>query len=169
MDALEAIFGRRSIRKYTDQAVSAETTETLLRAAMSAPSANNAQPWRFVVITERAVLDAIPTFHPYSEMLHQAPLAILVCADKTQTSQPGYELLDCSAATQNLLVAAHALGLGAVWLGIFPREERMRGIKNLVCLPDHILPVALVSVGQPAEHKPPADRFDAAKIHYNTW
>jgi len=169
MDALEAILGRRSIRRYTESSVSDEAVETIMRAAMAAPSANDNQPWRFIIINKREILDAIPAFHQYSAMLKQAPLAILVCGDKTAVSHSGYLYLDCSAATQNMLLAVHALGLGAVWLGIYPREQRVAGIRNLLRLPDNLEPVALVSIGHPAEHKPPSQRFDKEKIRYNRW
>lgn len=169
MDAMEAILGRRSIRQYTESPVSDETVETILRAAMAAPSANDKQPWRFIIINKREILDAIPAFHQYAAMLKQAPLAILICGDKSAVSHTGYLYLDCSAATQNMLLAIHALGLGAVWLGIYPREQRMAGIRDLLGLPDHLEPVALVSIGYPAEHKPPSRRFDKEKIRYNHW
>ncbi|MFH1699600.1 MAG: nitroreductase family protein [Candidatus Zixiibacteriota bacterium] len=169
MDAIEAILGRRSIRQYADKIIPEEKIETLLRAAMAAPSANNIQPWHFVIINDRKTLDAIPSFHPYSKMLAQAPLAILICGDTTAVSHPEYIYLDCSAATQNILIAAHALGLGAVWLGIFPRKERIEGIKNLIKLPEHIQPVALISLGYPAESKEPSNRFAKSKVRFNRW
>lgn len=169
MDAMEAILTRRSIRKYTAQPVPDEVINELLKAAMSAPTAGNQQPWRFIVVDERKILDEIPKIHPYSQMLKQAPLAILVCGDESKSKYPGYWVQDCSAATQNLLLAAHAQGLGAVWLGVHPREERIAGFRKLFGLPQHIAPLALVSIGYPAEQKPPSERYDAAKIRYNRW
>lgn len=169
MDALEAILTRRSIRQFTDQAVSEAVVEDLLRAAMSAPSAGNQQPWQFVVITDRQILDAIPNIHPYSAMLKQAPLAILVCGDEELETHKGYWVQDCSAATQNLLLAAHARGLGAVWLGIYPRMERVTGLRKLLGLPEHVIPLALVAIGHPAEHLPPAERYNAVRVHRNRW
>jgi len=120
MDALETIFSRRSIRQFTNEPISDELIELLLRAGMNAPSAANRQPWRFVIINDRETLNQITTFHHYSLMLHQAPIAILVCGDSERAYERGYLALDCSAATQNILLAAHSLGLGAVWLGIYP-------------------------------------------------
>jgi nitroreductase len=114
MDAIQAILTRRSIRQYTQAPVPTELVETLLRAASSAPSAGNRQPWQFAVIRDRAKLDAIPGFHPHAEMVRSARLAILVCADASAQPDPGYWVQDCSAAMQNLLLAAHAQGLGAV-------------------------------------------------------
>ena len=120
--------------------------QKLLRAAMSAPSAGNEQPWQFVVITERALLDEIPALHPYSSMLKEAQLAILVCGDENLESHKGFWAQDCSAATENLLIAAHSLGLGAVWLGIYPRKERVNGLRGLLGIPKHVIPFALISL-----------------------
>jgi len=116
---------------------------------MSAPSAGNQQPWHFIVVNERVLLDRIPEFSPYAAMCRQAPLGILVCGDTTLEKYPGYWIQDCSAATQNLLLAAHDLGLGAVWTGVYPREERIRGFREAFKLPDHILPLAFVVIGYP--------------------
>ncbi len=169
MDAIENILSRRSIRSYTDQPIGDEELETILRAAMAAPSANNHQPWEMVVITDRKLLDAVPGFHPYSKMLLQAPMAILICGDSTKVDHAGYMSLDCSAATQNLLLAAHALGIGAVWLGIYPRQERIDGIRKLLSLPHNIEPIALISIGYPEKPKDRSNRFDKKKVHFNGW
>ena len=169
MDALEAILKRRSIRRYTGKPVTPETVHALLEAAMAAPSANNKQPWHFVVITERAVLDAVPKFHPYAKMLFEAPLAILVCGDTSLESHPGYMAQDCSAAVENILIAAQAQGLGAVWLGVYPREERMAGMKDLLKIPDGVTPFALISIGYPAEEKAPSYRYAEERVHHNKW
>ena len=169
MDAIEAIMTRRSIRKYTDRGIPGEIVEKLLRAGMAAPSAGNQQPWHFVIIDDRKVLDQIPTFHRYSKMLLEAPLAILVCGDLSRELHEGYWIQDCSAATENILLAAHALGLGAVWLGIHPREERKKGIIELMNLPDSIQPLSLISIGYPAERKPPSDRYLQDRVHKNQW
>ncbi|MBO3804054.1 MAG: nitroreductase family protein [Candidatus Brockarchaeota archaeon] len=169
MDALEAILSRRSIRRYGRREVPDEVVEKLLAAAMSAPSAGNEQPWHFVVIKDRELLDAIPRFHPYSQMLKEAPLAVLVCGDPALEKHAGFWVQDCSAATQNLLIAAHALGLGGVWLGVYPLEERVKGIRNLLKIPERIIPFALVSLGYPEEKKPPANRYDSSRVHINAW
>ena len=169
MDAIEAILGRRSIRKYGQGDVSEEVVRQLLEAAMSAPSAGNEQPWQFVVLRERRILDAIPEIHPYSRMLTQAPLGILICGDLSLEVYKDFWVQDCSAATQNMLLAAHSLGLGAVWLGIYPMEERVTGIRKMLSLPDHVVPLAIVSVGWPSEEKPPASRYKSESVHYNGW
>ena len=158
---------RRSVRHYTDKAVEGKTIETLLRAAMQAPSAHNAQPWHFIVITERRILDAVPEFHSYARMLLEAPAAILVCGDLGVEESPEYINQACSAAAQNILLASHTLGLGAVWLGIYPREKRVREIRRLLRLPSRIIPVSLVALGYPAEKKAPADRYQPQRVHFN--
>lgn len=167
MDAMQAIFGRRSIRKYTSQNVSEEMIEELLKAGMAAPSANNEQPWHFVIIRDRNILDEIPKFHPYSKMLHEAPVAILVCGDEKRCER--YWVQDCSAATENILIAIAAKGLGGVWLGIYPREERIMDMRELLGLPKEVTPLSLIALGYPAERKGPADRFDPARVHHDRW
>lgn len=169
MDTLDAIFTRRSIRKYTDQPVTDDLVNELLRAAMAAPSAGNEQAWQFVVIRDRKILDAIPKFHPYSAMLKYASVAILVCGDLSREKFKGYWVQDCSAATQNLLLAAAAKGLGAVWTGVYPMEDRVAGIRKLLGLPEHVVPLSLIPVGFPAEQPGKADRFDASRVHKDRW
>ncbi len=169
MDALEAILSRRSIRRYTQDPVSDETLKALLEAAMSAPSAGNEQPWHFIVITDRRLLDAIPRFHPYADMLREAQVAILVCGDTERERYKGHWVQDCSAATQNLLLAAHASGLGAVWVGVYPAGERVQRMQKLFGLPAHVIPLALVPLGHPGERIPRVQRFDPARIHLNGW
>ncbi len=168
MDAMEAILTRRSIRKYTKQPVPDEVLKELLGAAMCAPSAGNRRPWWFVVINDRKIMNEIPEYHPYAQMLKEAPVAILVCCERDlQLGEHGVE--DCSAATQNILLAAHAKGLGAVWLGISPAGPVVTAIKNLLNLPEHIIPISLISIGYPAEQRPRPDRYRADRIHYNQW
>jgi nitroreductase len=169
MDALETIFTRRSIRRFTDETVSDEHIETLLRAGMAAPSAGNQQAWEFVVIDAPELLQAIPSVHPYAQMCAQAPLTLAVCAEPGREKYSGFWVQDCSASTQNILLAAHALGLGAVWLGIAPTGERAHQLAELLKLPQGIEPLALIAVGHPAESKEPEDRFDPHKTHHNQW
>ncbi len=166
---MEFITTRRSIRRYTAEPISSDDIKDLLVAAMSAPSAQNEQPWQFVVIEGRETLAAIMNFHPYAKMLQEAPAAILVCGDTSLEKSPGYWVQDCSAATENLLLAANSKGLGAVWMGVYPRQERVDGMRLLFGLPDHVIPLSLVAVGHPAEQKDPAQRFDPNRIHWNRW
>lgn len=169
MNVFEAVHHRRSIRKYTDAPVSDETVETLLKAAMSAPSAGNAQPWQFVVITDREILNRVPDVHPYAAMAKQAPVGILICGDLRLEKYPGNWVADCSAATQNLLLAAHASGLGAVWTGVYPQQDRIEGFRKLLGLPDQVIPLAFVPVGYPDQRLMPEDRFRKDRIHRNGW
>jgi len=169
MEAIEAILSRRSIRQYTTQPVGEEVINELLAAAMSAPSASNQQPWHFVTITDHKILNEIPRYHPYSSMLKNAPLAIVVCGDLRLERSEGFWVQDCSAATQNILLAAQAKGLGAVWLGTYPREERVKGIQKLLGLPEHVIPLSIISIGYPAEKKPRTNRYDPSRVHHNQW
>jgi len=169
MDAMQAILSRRSIRKFKPQPVSDDLITQLLKAAMNAPSAGNQQPWHFIVIRDRAILDEVPKIHPYAQMLKEAPLAIAICGDMEKQLHEGYWVQDCSAATENLLLAAHALGLGAVWLGVHPREERVVGLIKLLHIPEKIIPLCVIAIGYPAEEKPPAGRFLQERIHYDAW
>jgi len=171
MDVLEAILSRRSIRRYTDEAVGEEVVEQLLRAAAAAPSAHNEQPWHFVVIRDRAVLAEFPKVHPHSRLLLGAPVAIAVCADHELEVDRGvdYWVQDCAAATQNLLLAAHGLGLGACWIGIHPRAERQEVLKKLLGLPASVSCFGLVALGHPAETKGRGERYDAGRVHRERW
>ena len=169
MDALTCLMTRRSIRTYAPGDVSDDLLDKLLRAAMSAPSAGNAQPWQFVAIRDRASLDKIADFHPYAKMCRQAPLAVLVCAEPAREKYAGFWVQDCSAATMNLLLAAHALGLGAVWVGVYPVEDRMAGFRTLLGLPEGILPFALAPLGHPGQKPGAADRFAPDRVHRDRW
>ncbi len=166
---MSTILDRRSVRKYTGQKVTEDQVTELLKAAMSAPSAGNQQPWCFVVVRSQEILDRIPTVHPYAAMTPHASVVIAVCGDLTGLKYSDYWVQDCSAATENVLLAAHEGGLGAVWLGVYPTEERVKGVRQLLRLPEHIIPLSLISVGYAAESHPAADRFDANRVHYDQW
>jgi nitroreductase len=169
VETLDAILTRRSIRRYTPEPVPETVIAEILRAAMSAPSAGNQQPWQFVVIADRRLRHEIPAFHPYAQMLREAPVAIVVCGDLRLESYRDYWIQDCSAATQNLLLAAHAKGLGAVWVGIYPKEDRVARLQQLLGLPAEVIPLAVVPIGHPAERIPPATRYDASRVHRDRW
>ncbi|HEY51078.1 MAG TPA: nitroreductase family protein [Dehalococcoidia bacterium] len=166
---MEAILSRRSIRRYSGESVSEELIKELLQAAMSAPSASNEQPWQFVIIDDRRILDEIPRFHPYAHMLKEASWAIAVCGDLNLEMMSGYWIQDCSAATQNILLAAHARGLGAVWLGVYPNGERVKTVQKLLGLPENVMPLCFISIGYPAEKKPPSNRYNESRVHHNHW
>jgi len=167
--SLDLFHARRSIRKYTAAPVGDGDVQQLLEAAMAAPSAGNEQPWHFVVIRDRALLAAVPGFHIHARMAPDAAVAILVCGDPTLEKHPGMWVQDCSAATENLLLAATAKGLGAVWCGVYPRQERVEGFSKLLGLPANIVPFSFVPIGHPDESKPPAGRFNAERVHRDRW
>ncbi len=171
MDAIDAIMTRRSIRTFTDDPVPAETVERLLRAAMAAPSAMNEQPWHFVVVEDAHTRERLSTMSQYAKPVARAPLGIVVCGDTTALHYPGtiYWVFDCSAALENLLVAANALGLGAVWLGVQPWPERVAAVREAIGIPEHVEPLGIVALGVPAETKPPSDRYDGARVHHERW
>ncbi len=166
---IDAIFNRRSIRKYTGQPVTDETIETLLRAGMAAPSAGNEQPWHFVVIRDRATLEAITRFHPYAQMLHGADCAIVVCGDTALERYRGFWVQDCSAAAENMLLTVQDLGLGSVWVGVYPMADRVEPLKQLLGLPESVIPLGILPLGYPAEQKNPANRFNPERIHRDRW
>jgi len=166
---IKAIIERRSIRKYSERPVEKSEINLLLKSAMYAPSARNQQPWHFIVIDNRSLLDRIMKVPPYASMLSAASAAILVCGDDQLELSKGYWSVDCAAATQNLLLAAHAMGLGAVWLGVYPRKERQDDIREIFDLPDHVHPFSLISIGNPGEEKGVPERFKEERIRWNKW
>ena len=168
MDCLEAIFTRRSIRKFTTEPVSEKALEILLGAAMSSPTARNRQTWRFLVVNDRKILDEIPSIHQYAGMTREAPLAIIVCGDSSD-SDVVFWPQDAAAAIQTMMLAARALDLGSVWCGIYPRQDRVDAFRSKFALPDAIQPLGMVVIGHPAQPFTREDRYDPAKIKYNHW
>jgi nitroreductase len=147
--------------------VSEQDVKTLLEAAMAAPSASNLKPWHFVILTDRQTLNDLAESHPHGKMLTEATLCIAVCGDMTISER--YWVQDCSAATENLLLAAAALGLGAVWLGVYPREERVAVVREVLGIPQAVVPLNLISIGYPAESKKPRTQFDDTRVHRERW
>jgi nitroreductase len=169
MELYEGLITRRSIRVYATDEIDYGEMEDIVNAGMYAPSAVNCQPWHFMIIDDKEIFRKIMDIHPYAKMLRDARYAILVMGDEKLEHAPGYWAVDCAAATQNILLAAHAKGIGSVWLGLHPREERKKGIHRLFDLPPHIQPFSLISLGYPAEEKEIPRRFDKNRIHYNQW
>jgi nitroreductase len=169
MEIIDALLSRRSIRKYAPGEVDHNDLAQILRAGMAAPSAGNEQPWHFIVIRNRDTLRALSEAHPYAEMVATASLAILLCAEMEGVKHRDYWPQDCAAATQNILLAAHGLGLGSVWVGIYPREARVAEIRRVVPLPDHVVPFSLLPLGIPNERKLRIDRFSELRIHEEHW
>ena len=167
-ERLGFIFGRRSIRAYTPQAVSDENVQKLLEAAMAAPSAAATDPWRFVVVKNREMLSRIAEALPYGKMVGSAALGIVVCGDleAAHDKQLCYLLQDCSAATKNLLLCASILGLGACWLGVHPREQRVKSLQEILGLERSVIPVACIAIGYPAETKEPRTRFNPDYVRF---
>ena len=169
-DAIETIMTRTSIRSFTDRAVAADTIEILLRAGMAAPTAVNLQPWHFVVVTDRAKLDELGGNGRQSKMWQESPLVIVVCGNLEKALEgPGqaFWVQDCSAATENILLAAHALGLGAVWTGCYPIEERVAMVSEVLGLPEHIVPLCAIVMGYPNERPEPKDKWKPENVSYN--
>ena len=170
MDAIEALLSRRSIRRYTAEPVSDADVETLLGAAMSAPTAFNQQSWRFVVVRDEPIRERLSKASQHAGMLADAPLVIVVCGDTNAERYPGtYWVQDATAALANVLTAANALGLGAVWVGVHPWEDRVTAVSEALSLPEGVMPLGSVGIGHPAETKPPAERLDWSKVHYERW
>jgi len=169
METFEAILTRRSIRKFESKKVSNEMIEKILEAGMNAPSAGNEQSWQFIVINENNILEEIAQKCPHAAMARQASAAILVCGDLTLEKYKGFWPTDCAAAVQNILLAARDLGLGTVWTGAYPIEERVETYRKILNLPENIVPFALIPIGYPAQKFENADRFNADRIHYNKW
>lgn len=170
--ALDAIMTRTSVRSYTDRDVSDEQLDTLLRAAMAAPTAVNKQPWRFVVIRDRETLDFIAENFPSMTMMKEAHLAVVVCGDleaALEGEAQSYWIQDASAATENLLVAANAMGLGTVWCGVYPKSDRVEVFGELLELPAHIIPLNCIAVGYPKGETTPKDKWKPEYVHYDTW
>lgn len=167
---LDNIATRTSVRDYEARPVEKEKIEKMLRAAMAAPTAMNKQPWHFVVVDQRNVLDALAGTNPYAKMLKKAPLAIVVCGNTDKMIEGGgrdFWIQDASAATENLLLAAHAMGLGAVWTGAYPSEERCISISKVLSLSDNLIPLNMIVVGYPAEQPQPKQKFKEENISYN--
>lgn len=164
--ALDNILGRKSVREYIDKEVESEKIMALMKAGMAAPSGKNMRPWEFVVIKERGTLDSLAVVLPYAKMLAQAPMAIIVCGDPARSS---YWYLDCSAAAENILLAAESMGLGAVWTAAYPYEDRMKEVRKYTGIPSNLFPLCVVPVGYPKRDQPPMDKFDATKIHYERY
>lgn len=169
MESLEALKTRRSIRKYKEGKISEDIIKELLNCAMYSPSAFDYQPWHFIVIDKREMFDNILKAAAHAEMIKEASHAIILCGDKKLEENIGLLIQDLSAATQNLLLAAHTYGLGAVWVGIYPFEEIVKGIKEVFNLPENIIPVSMAVIGYPGETPEQPERYKKERVHLNKW
>lgn len=171
-EAIDNIMTRVSVREFTGEKISAEQIDTLLRAAMAAPSAINRQPWAFIVVTDETIIAQLGEALPYSRCSNHPACAIIPCGDLSKAIEGemgAFWINDVSAATENLLLAAHAMGLGAVWTGLHPDMKRATMVQQLLGLPEHIIPLCVVPVGIPAEHPAIKDKYIPENIHYNKW
>lgn len=166
---IDYILTRRSIRKFKSKKIPKGKINDILKAAMAAPSAYNEQAWQFVVIDDKQIFEKLIEVHPNAAMLRSAPVAILVCFDERLKKGDGYLIQDSAAATENILLAAEASGVGSCWIGIYPREPRIKVLKKVLNLPREVYPFSMIALGFAAEEKPPSERFDRKKIHHNKW
>ncbi len=170
MDAINNIMTRRSIRVFNEEQVPESKIEIILKAAMQAPTAKNVQPWHFVIIKDRETLSKIASFHPTAPMAANAPLAITICGDTTSKIAPDCWVLDCAAASENLLLAAHAIGLGAVWTANYPIKDIQIFMKKLLNLPENIEAHSTIILGYPGHpYNPPKERYNYERIHQEKW
>lgn len=163
---LENIAERKSVRKFLNKEVEEEKITAMIKAGMAAPSGMDRRPWEFVVVTDRAALDSMAAGLPYAKMLTQAPLAIVVCGNPTLSS---YWYLDCSAATQNILLAAEALNLGAVWTAAYPYDDRSNVVRKYTAMPEDIIPLCVIPIGYPDGPQKAKDKHDDTKVHRNKY
>jgi len=171
-DTLKTIFSRKSIRSYKEEPVSKDKLEMLIKAGMAAPTAVDKRPWEFIVITDRKVLNQLADALPYAKMASSAAAAIIVGGDVRKQwggMESDYWIMDCSAATENILLAAESMGLGAVWTAIYPEDSRIRAVRQILGIPPHIVPLNLVPVGVPAGREKAKDKYDPKQIHWNKW
>ncbi|TCN65695.1 nitroreductase family protein [Acetobacteroides hydrogenigenes] len=170
-NTIKCILERKSVRQYSKQAIERETIELLVRAAMAAPSAKNRQPWTFIAITQKGMLIQLSDGLPYAKMVKDAPCAIIVCGDLSRTKEEDKNkwVVDCSAATENLLLAAESLGLGAVWTGVYPDTDRVEFVSKCLNLPDFVIPLNVIPVGHPSGENKPKDKFKPELLKWERW
>jgi len=171
-ETLSVIFSRKSVRQYLDKPVARQDLDTLMRAGMAAPTAADTRPWAFIAITDRKTLDALADAVEWGKMLKRAPAAIVVCGDPSKALtgvESAYWINDCSCASENILLAAEAKGLGAVWVGVHPIKERIEKVQRILRIPDHIIPLNIIPVGWPTGVEKPKDKYDEKDVHWEKW
>lgn len=167
---MNSIFTRRSVRKYKKDIISSELIKKILEAGMSAPSAGGSAEWRFIVVDQKEILEKLSKISPYSWMVKDAPVAVVVCGDTDAEKYKGYWSIDCSAAVENILIEAEENNIGSVWLGVYPEMERVEDIKKIFNLPENIIPFALIPLGyydNPKSER--TSRYNEKMVHYNKW
>jgi nitroreductase len=169
MELLDALLDRRSIRKYKNTPLPEEFLYTILKAGMYSPSAANTQPWEFILIQKRETLEKIGNLHPHFGMAREAAAGIVVCGNLNLEKYPGFWMQDCAACTQNMLLAIHGLGLGGVWCGIHPIEEKIMGFKRIFTFPEKVIPLSFIAFGYPDQTLARPERYKAERIHHEQW
>ena len=170
--AIKTIFERKSVREYSSRKVSKDTLDILIRAAMCAPSAGNRQPWSYVIVTSRQVLNKLASGLPYAKMLTDASAAIIVCGrpeDGYEGKESQFWILDCATSGENILIAAESIGLGACWTGVFPIKERINFVKTTLGIPDDVVPVNVMPIGYPSGIQLAKDKYKPEKVHWEKW
>lgn len=170
-NTVKTIFERKSVRSFENKVLSKEQLELIVKAGMAAPSARNLQPWAFIIITDRNTLNTLADRLPYAKMLHEASAAIVVCGvpENAGDSPEGYWVQDCSAATQNILLAIESMGLGAVWTGVYPRSERIDVVRDVLSIPQNVFPLNVIPIGYPKGENRPKDKFKPENIRSEKW
>ncbi|HOZ15237.1 MAG TPA: nitroreductase family protein [Tenuifilaceae bacterium] len=170
-NTVKTIFERKSVRSFENKVLSKEQLELIVKAGMAAPSARNLQPWAFIIITDRNTLNTLADRLPYAKMLYEATAAIVVCGipEKSGDSPEGYWVQDCSAATQNILLAIESMGLGAVWTGVYPRSERIDVVRDVLSIPQNVFPLNVIPIGYPKGENRPKDKFKPENIRREKW
>lgn len=171
-DTIYTILSRRSIRSYREEYVEKEKIDMLLQAGMAAPSARDARPWDFIIVDDEYMLHKLGDQLPYAKMLHHVKLALIVCGNlnKTLTGfRQQFWIQDCAAASQNILLAAESLGLGAVWTAIYPNMEMVAAVRSILYIPNYVIPLNLIPVGYPTKTEQAKDKFSKSNIHHNKW
>jgi nitroreductase len=170
-NALTVIHNRKSVRNFTGESITQTELDTLLKAAMAAPSAVNCQPWEFIVVTDRKTLDALADALPFAKMLYKAGAAIIVCGvpAKAHKQMNEYAVIDAALASQNILLAAEAIGLGALWTAAYPYPDRIQSVKTILTIPSDVIPLNVIPIGHPTGEDKPKDKFNLKKIHMEKW
>lgn len=166
---MDSILKRTSVRKYKKEALKKSEIDLILRAAFSAPSAANRQPWQFIVVENKDTLKDLSEMTPYAALLKDAAMGIVVCADKSKNDSLDYCQQDLAAATENMLIEAKSLGIGSCWLGVYPNEDRYLAVNQYFKLPKGIVPMWMVAFGYPDQEEVIKNKFDEKKIHYEKY
>jgi nitroreductase len=171
-ETLKTIFSRKSVRKYKNEPIEKDKIILLVKAGMAAPSAVDKRPWDFIVVTDKKILKELSDKLPYAKMTQNAAVAIIVCGNiekQYQGKDSVFWIMDCSAATENILIAAESLGLGAVWTAVYPEKERINSVKKILNIPENVIPLNVIPIGIPLSTEMPKNKYDPSQLHFNKW